>query len=444
MLKKITAVKKKAQKDGLWGLVTDVLQTVTGAAITAVVLGLTPFTGGLSLGLVALGGMMVVGGVNSGINHFSMAATGKGYNLIGNLTTTAGQWYNSSLGKSLGQDGVGGFVNGFVSGAGEMVSGMGQFSIYDIGTGIHTLATNPEAQQQMLNGFGNYLTQLRSGNAKVYGETAFNIVSLVVGVAEIKSAVSIAKASEVESVFSKIGVFTKALGKASLENGKSLLTMPGRAVDNIGNKLTDIRELFGGKGLNYAFAHAGEGRSVLNVVGKGADDLPRNGVRNSFSKAVGKSKASEVLSSSEAEEMASKIKSGNFKTPAEQAQKWQGKGKYPGIDEFKDNVLKKDEIYYRGEPNGSEFFTTKGAIEEIDCNAQKLFEGLQVEKNPVHGYRGTMQGYKLSEDVDAAGGLAKSNPQFGYGGLPQQFIPNADELIEKGILVPADKITLIK
>ena len=141
----------------------------------------------------------------------------------------------------------------------------------------------------MLNGFGNYLNQLRSGNAKVYGETAFNIVSLVVGGAEIKSAVSIAKASEVESVFSKIGVFTKALGKASLENGKSLLTMPGRAAENIGNKLTDIRELLGGKGLNYAFAHAGEGRSVLNVVGKSADDLPKNGVRNNFSKVVGES-----------------------------------------------------------------------------------------------------------------------------------------------------------
>ena len=100
-----------------------------------------------------------------------------------------------------------------------------------------------------------------------------------------------------ESVFSKIGVFTKALGKASLENGKSLLTMPGRAAENIGNKLTDIRELLGGKGLNYAFAHAGEGRSVLNVVGKSADDLPRNGVQNNFSKVTGSSNETERLSS---------------------------------------------------------------------------------------------------------------------------------------------------
>ena len=72
-----------------------------------------------------------------------------------------------------------------------------------------------------------------------------------------------------------------------MENGKSLLTLPGRAADNIGDKLTDIRELLGGKDLNYTFAHAGEGRSVLNVVGKTADDLPRNGVRNNFSKVVG-------------------------------------------------------------------------------------------------------------------------------------------------------------
>ena len=230
---------------------------------------------------------MVVGGVNSGINHFSMAATGKGYNLIGNLTTTAGQWYNSSLGKSLGQDGVGGFVNGFVSGAGETVSGMAQFSVYDTGKSVYTLATNAQARAQFGSAVGNWGNQLLGGNAFVAGQTTAVVATFVVGGAEIKSAVSIAKASEAESVFSKIGVFTKALGKASLENGKSLLTLPGRAVDNIGNKLTDIRELLGGKGLNYTFAHAGEGRSVLNVVDKGADDLPRSGVRNNFSKVVG-------------------------------------------------------------------------------------------------------------------------------------------------------------
>lgn len=30
------------------------------------------------------------------------------------------------------------------------------------------------------------------------------------------------------------------------------------------------------------------------------------------------------------------------------------------------------------------------------------------------------------------------------GGLPQVFVPDASQLVEQGILVPVDKITLIK
>ena len=102
------------------------------------------------------------------------------------------------------------------------------------------MVTNAQARAQFGSAVGNWWHQLSGGNAFVAGQTTAVVASLVVGGAEIKSAVSFAKASEVD------GVFTKALGKASLENGKSLLTMPGRAVDNIGNKLTDIRELLGG------------------------------------------------------------------------------------------------------------------------------------------------------------------------------------------------------
>ena len=179
------------------------------------------------------------------------------------------------------------------------------------------MVTNAQARAQFGSAVGNWWHQLSGGNAFVAGQTTAVVASLVVGGAEIKSAVSIAKASEVESVFSKIGVFTKALGKASLENGKSLLTLPGRAVDNIGNKLTDIRELLGGKGLNYAFAHAGEGRSVLNVVGKSADDLPKNGVRNNFSKVVGDM---DELGSSVSKELVLKTAPKGYQLP-EQAQK---------------------------------------------------------------------------------------------------------------------------
>ncbi|MHC5279658.1 hypothetical protein ACYRFT_05200 [Listeria kieliensis] len=55
-----------------------------------------------------------------------------------------------------------------------------------------------------------------------------------------------------------------------------------------------------------------------------------------------------------------------------------------------------------------------------------------------------MTGYRINEDISAAFGITKANPQFGKGGLPQMFIPDVNELIEKGILIPVEDITLIK
>ena len=135
---------------------------------------------------------------------------------------------------------------------------------------------------------------------------------------------------------------------------------------------------------------------------------------------------------------------GGSKTPSEIAQSWQGTGKYPGVDTYKDITIKQDKIIYRGEPNGTEYFTTRSAIERSGYDANTVFEGLQVEKNPIHGYRSSMQGYKATVDLDAAFGITKANPQFGKGGLPQIFMPNANDLINNGYLVPVDKILLKK
>ncbi|MDG4967431.1 T7SS effector LXG polymorphic toxin [Lactococcus lactis] len=262
------AAEKKAKEEGIWGLILDTAQIVVGTAMVVTGVG-APF-----------GAVLIVGGLNSAINHASMATTGKGFNLAGMASDNIGKWYNNGIGKSLGNDGVGGFVNGFAKGAGSMASGMAQLNVYDLGKSVHTLATNPNAQQQMLKGLGNYWNQLRSGNMEVYGETVFNVASLFVGGAEIKGAANVAKASEADSLLSKAGLFTKSLAKTGLNNAKNLATLPGRAVDNIGN-------LFEGKGLNYAFAHAGGNESVLNKIGREADALPKNDVQKNFNKVMG-------------------------------------------------------------------------------------------------------------------------------------------------------------
>lgn len=135
---------------------------------------------------------------------------------------------------------------------------------------------------------------------------------------------------------------------------------------------------------------------------------------------------------------------GGSKTPSEIARSWQGTGKYPGIDDYVDVTVNKGTVLYRGEPNGTEYFTTLDAIEKADRNATNIFEGLQVEKNPIHGYRGEMQGYVFNEDIASAYGITNANPQFGKGGLPQYYVPNVQDLIDKGILTPVDSIKLTK
>ena len=135
---------------------------------------------------------------------------------------------------------------------------------------------------------------------------------------------------------------------------------------------------------------------------------------------------------------------GGNKTPSEIARSWQGLGKYPGIDEYTDVTVVKGTILYRGEPNGTEYFTTLDAIEQSGRDAITIFEGLQVEKNPIHGYRSEMQGYLFNEDIVSAHGITNANPQFGKGGLPQYYVPDVQDLIRKGILTPVDNIKLYK
>lgn len=131
-------------------------------------------------------------------------------------------------------------------------------------------------------------------------------------------------------------------------------------------------------------------------------------------------------------------------TPSQLARSWQGSGKYIGIDEYTDVIVDKGTILYRGEPNRTEYFTTLDAIEQSGRNATTIFEGLQVEKNPIHGYRSEMQGYLFNEDVASAYGITNANPQFGNGGLPQYYVPDIQDLIKKGILTPVDNIKLYK
>ena len=185
-----------------------------------------------------------------------------------------GSWYNGTVGKALGQTGVGGFVNGFLTGAGETVSGMAQFSVYDTGKSLVTLATNGQARAQFAEGVGSWWHQLSSGNVFVAGQTTAVVASLFVG----GESATVAKADEATSLVSKLGDL------------KTFVSIKGSSlVDDLSGKMADFRSLVNGNGLNYAFAGAGDGRSVLSMANKTMDDLPKTDVRMGFSRVTGES-----------------------------------------------------------------------------------------------------------------------------------------------------------
>jgi hypothetical protein len=341
---------------------------------------------------------------------------------------------------------------------------------------IHT-ETNPQARAQFGASIGNWWNQLSSGNAYVAGQTTATVASLFLGADDIS--VAVGKAGKAESLLGKAGMFTKSIAVSSAENAKNLLTLPGRTLDNLGNSREALSQ--GNNGLRYAFASAGDGRSVLSMAGRDADVLPKNEVQMNFIKEMSQQNKVEMgatesstsdLSKGNAndfveggsnpeisridylrnkfgkmtsEELNSEINKPGLRriigneSPSDVAQSWQGGDPYFGVDTYRDIKLKPGKVIYAGEPNPTGYLTTKSGIDRVGNDATKIFEGLQVKPFYKEGmdnaiYRNTMMAYEPTVELDGVFGIAKANPQFGTGKLPQIFIDNFNELVHNGYL----------
>lgn len=124
---------------------------------------------------------------------------------------------------------------------------------------------------------------------------------------------------------------------------------------------------------------------------------------------------------------------------SEVAQSWQGTYPYVGVDKYRNITLKKGKVIYVGEPYPTGYATTKRAVDKINGDSRKMFEGLQVKPYWEDGmqaaeYRSKMMAYEITDDIDVAFGITNANPQFGKGGLPQMFIPDFNELVKNGVI----------
>jgi hypothetical protein len=106
------------------------------------------------------------------------------------------------------------------------------------------------------------------------------------------------------------------------------------------------------------------------------------------------------------------------------ARSYQGHGKYPGIDRFRNIMLKKGTILYSGYPGQSAFYTTAGAMRRAGHSSSLLFQGLQVAVHESKGPRVRAAAYEVLEDTPAAFALAIANQGHGTGWLPQVVVPS--------------------
>ena len=111
-------------------------------------------------------------------------------------------------------------------------------------------------------------------------------------------------------------------------------------------------------------------------------------------------------------------------SPSRIARTLQGKGDYPGIDRFKDIMLKKGKLIYAGFPGQGSFYTTASAIRRAGDSAGALNRGLQIAPHRIRPMRMRYAAYEVIEDTPAAFGLALENARHGTGWLPQIVVPS--------------------
>nr|WP_244210539.1 T7SS effector LXG polymorphic toxin [Rathayibacter rathayi] len=171
---------RQRKEDAVSGLLWDGLQTVAGAVLVTVGVVGTPFSAGVSLALAGLGGSLIAGGVNSAIDHATIASTGESLNLVGMASQGIGHWYDVTLAQPAIASGDHDlqFLVGAGSGLGDQVSGALQLNMHDTVTGVFTLATNGEAFSQFWNQLTTTAGKAASGDAFVLGQIAGNLLPL--------------------------------------------------------------------------------------------------------------------------------------------------------------------------------------------------------------------------------------------------------------------------
>ena len=220
-----------------WDLLWDALQIAAGAVITVIGLGLTPFTGGFSLGLTVLGGSLLIGGVNNAINHVSIATTGQELNLVGMAAEAIGQWYDVNVAQPAADSGSWGlqFLAGVGSGLGQALNEAAQLNVHEIGLSLQSLVLDEGARSALWNQLTTTVGQVFAGNAFVIGQLAGNVLLPGAAATKLSRAGSVLnKASKLPGLVKQPPIITTpSLATTALNLAKGWAGTAGAKIRNV-------------------------------------------------------------------------------------------------------------------------------------------------------------------------------------------------------------------
>jgi len=104
---------------------------------------------------------------------------------------------------------------------------------------------------------------------------------------------------------------------------------------------------------------------------------------------------------------------------------WQGKGEYPGTDNWTTAKIPNTADLYGGLPGQSEYYTLASTIRDTDTLQKPYWESLQVKENVKYGYRPMVGVFHIKPDsIVVAISKVEANKQYGRGGAWQLYVAN--------------------
>ncbi|WP_127821412.1 HNH/ENDO VII family nuclease [Rathayibacter rathayi] len=274
---------RQRKEDALWGVLWDGIQVVEGVLILAVGVVGTPFSAGATLALAALGGSLIVGGVNSAIDHASIASTGEGLNLVGMVSDQVAHWYDVTVMRPAVESGswAGQLVAGVGSGVGQMISGAAQMNLRDTGRGIEALLFDEDVRNQALQQVTTLVDQVRAGNPVVIGQIVGNILPGAVALKVAKTSGLLGRADKFAD-FGKPVITNPSRTTSALDWLKNHLGAGGVTVGDVFEPTIRPADAIDGSTVKSYSVDQPGGSNAPGPVKYPTGRLPKRGIPNSF------------------------------------------------------------------------------------------------------------------------------------------------------------------